>query len=65
MAKYLIYHVGSYEKKSSLPQVGLSQFLGSPTLFCPNGLNDGLQNFLIGQWTYIVYFQFLHFFYKN
>ena len=22
-----------------------------PTLFCPNGLNDVLQNFLIGQWT--------------
>ena len=22
-----------------------------PTLFCPNGLNDGLQNFLTGQWT--------------
>ena len=32
-----------------LPRV--SQFLEIPTLFCPKGLNDGLQNFLIGQWT--------------
>ena len=29
----------------------LVQFLEIPTLFCPIGLNDGLQNFLIGQWT--------------
>ena len=34
-----------------------------PTLFCPNVLNNVLQNFLIGQWT-LVYFLFLHFFTK-
>ena len=28
-----------------------SQFFEMPTLFCPTGLNDVLQNFLIGQWT--------------
>ena len=43
----------------------VSQFFETPTLFCPNGLNDVLQNFLIGQWTSKVYFHFLHFFTKN
>ena len=45
----------------SLPRV--SQFIEIPTLFCPNGLNDGLQNFFIGQWTWSILF--LHFFTKK
>ena len=36
-------------KLVQLPQA--SQFFEMPTLFCPNGLNDVLQNFLIGRWT--------------
>ena len=28
-----------------------SQFFEMLTLFCPTGLNDVLQNFLLGQWT--------------
>ena len=35
----------------SLSQV--SHFFENPTLFCPNGLNDVLQNFLIGQSIFI------------
>ena len=31
--------------------VQVSQFFEIPILFCPNSLNDVLQNFLIGQWT--------------
>ena len=45
------------------PQV--SQFFEIPTLFCPNGLNDVLQNFLIARAVDIVYFHFLHFFTKK
>ena len=37
-------------KQVQLPQA--SQFFEMPTLFCPTSLNDVLQNFLIGQWTY-------------
>ena len=56
-------HPGFTMGKLVQPSPGISiQFFEMPTLFCPTGLNDVLQNFLIGQWTSIFIFAF---FYKN
>ena len=43
----------------------LPQLFEIPLSFCPNGLNDGIQSFLIGQWITIVYFHSLHFLQKK
>ena len=43
-------HLGFTLGKLVQPSLGIS-IVEIPTLFCPNSLNDVLQNFLIGQWT--------------
>ena len=52
------------DKLEQPPQV--SKFFEIPTLFCPSGLNDVLQNFLIQcRAVGIVYFYIFAFSYKN